>query len=52
MKIADGLGCAAARVTKSSELAGALKRGLARKGTSLVEVTVDTAVPVLYARKE
>jgi benzoylformate decarboxylase len=45
------MGCDAARVTKSSELAGALKRALAHKGTSLVEVMVDSAVPVLYARK-
>jgi benzoylformate decarboxylase len=51
VKIAEGMGCDAARVTKSSELAGALKRALAHKGTSLVEVMVDSAVPVLYARK-
>jgi benzoylformate decarboxylase len=51
VKIAEGMGCDAARVTKSSELAGALKRGLSHKGTSLVEVMVDSAVPVLYARK-
>jgi benzoylformate decarboxylase len=51
VKIAEGMGCEAARVTKSSELAGAFKRGLAHKGTSLVEVTVDSAVPVLYERR-
>jgi benzoylformate decarboxylase len=51
VKIAEGMGCAAVRVTKSSELAAALKRSLAHKGTSLVEVMVDSAVPVLYARK-
>jgi benzoylformate decarboxylase len=51
VKIAEGMGCAAERVTKSSELAGALKRGLAHQGTSLVEVMVDSAVPVLYARR-
>jgi benzoylformate decarboxylase len=51
VKIADGLGCSALRVTRSSELAGALKRSLAHKGTSLIEVMVDSAVPVLYARK-
>jgi benzoylformate decarboxylase len=50
VKIAEGMGCDAARVTKSSELAAALKRGLSHKGTSLVEVMVDSAVPVLYAR--
>jgi benzoylformate decarboxylase len=51
VKIAEGMGCETMRVTKSSELAGALKRGLAHKGTSLVEVMVDSAVPVLYERK-
>jgi benzoylformate decarboxylase len=51
VKIAEGLGCDAARVTKSSELAPALKRGLAQAGTSLIEVMVDSAVPLLYAQK-
>ncbi len=50
VKIAEGMGCDAARVTKSSELAGALKRALSHNGTSLVEVLVDSVVPVLYAR--
>jgi len=51
VKIAEGMGCEAARVTKSSELAAALKRSLAHEGTSLVEVVVDSAVPLLYERK-
>jgi benzoylformate decarboxylase len=51
VKIAEGLGCDAVRVTKSSELAPALKRGLAHDGTSLIEVKVDSAVPLLYAKK-
>ena len=51
VKIAQGMGCDAARVTTSSELAPALKRALSYKGTSLVEVMVDSAVPVLYERK-
>ena len=50
VKIAEGMGCAAMRVTKSSELAAALKRALTHQGTSLVEVMVDSAVPVLYER--
>jgi benzoylformate decarboxylase len=50
-KIAEGMGCMALRVTKSSELASGLQRGLAHQGTSLIEVTVDSAVTVLYARK-
>ena len=45
------MGCDAVRVTKSSELAPALKRGLAHDGTSLIEVMVDSAVPLLYAQK-
>ena len=51
VKITEGMGCEAVRVTKSSELASALKRALAYGGTSLVEVIVDSAVPVLYERK-
>ena len=50
-KIAEGMGCMALRATKSSELAGTLKRGLAHQGTSVIEVMVDSAVPVLYARR-
>ncbi|SHN79047.1 benzoylformate decarboxylase [Bradyrhizobium erythrophlei] len=51
VKIAEGLGCDATRVTRSSELAGALKRALSHDGTSVVEVMVDSTVPVLYERK-
>jgi benzoylformate decarboxylase len=51
VRIAQGLGCDAVRVTKSSELASALKRGLAQDGVGLIEVVVDSAVPLLYARK-
>jgi benzoylformate decarboxylase len=51
VKIAEGHGCDAARVTRASELAPALKRALAHKGTSLVEVMVDSAVPLLYTQK-
>ena len=50
--IAQGMGCDAVRVTRSSELAAALKRGLAYDGVSLIEVMVDSAVPMLYARKD
>jgi benzoylformate decarboxylase len=48
--IAQGLGCDAMRVTKASELEAALKRGLACDGVSLIEVMVDSAVPLLYAK--
>ena len=51
IQIAQGLGCDAVRVSKSSELAPALKRGLAHDGVSLIEVIVDSAVPLLYAQK-
>jgi benzoylformate decarboxylase len=51
VKIAEGHGCDAVRVTGASELAPALKRALAYKGTSLVEVIVDSAVPLLYAQQ-
>jgi benzoylformate decarboxylase len=51
VKIAEGHGCHAMRVTKSSELAPALKRALSLSGTSLVEVMVEQAVPVLYERR-
>jgi len=51
VKLAEGMGCDAVRVSKSSKLAGALKRGLAHAGTSLIEVMVDSAVPLLYAPK-
>ena len=51
VSIAQGMGCDAMRVTKAVELAGALKRGLSYAGTSLIEVMVDSAVPLLYAHK-
>src|SRR5207253_1965013 len=51
VKLAEGMGCHAVRVTKSAELAGALRNGLGHDGTSLIEVMVDSAVPLLYAQK-
>jgi len=51
VKLAEGMGCDAVRVTRSSELKPALKRGLAHGGTSLIEVMVDSAVPMLYAQR-
>jgi benzoylformate decarboxylase len=51
VRIAQGMGCDAVRVGKSSELASALQRGLAHDGVSLIEVMVDSAVPLLYAPK-
>lgn len=51
VKIAQGMGCHAVRVEKSSELSGALAHGFAQAGVSLIEVIVDSAVPVLYGQK-
>ncbi|MCK1649855.1 benzoylformate decarboxylase [Bradyrhizobium sp. 149] len=51
VRLAEGMGCHAVRVTKAAELGEALKRGMAFEGTSLVEVVVDSAVPVLYGQK-
>jgi hypothetical protein len=51
VRIAEGLGCDAVRVSKASELAPALARGLAHDGVCLIEVMVDSAVPLLYAQK-
>jgi benzoylformate decarboxylase len=51
VKLAQGHGCEAVRVTKSSELTSALKHALSYNGTSLVEVMVDSAVPLLYTQK-
>lgn len=51
VKLAEGMGCDAMRVTKSAELASAYQRGLSHQGTSLIEVMVDSAVPLLYTQK-
>lgn len=51
IRLAEGMGCDAVRVSKAAELGEALKRGMAYEGTSLVEVVVDSAVPVLYGQK-
>ena len=52
VKIAEGMGCHAVRVAKACELASALKYGLSYNGVSLIEVMVDSAVPLLYAKKD
>jgi benzoylformate decarboxylase len=51
VKIAEGMGAHAVRVSKSAELAGVFKDSLQHPGVSLVEVIVDSAVPVLYGQK-
>jgi benzoylformate decarboxylase len=51
VRIAEGMGCDAVRVSRASELGPALARGLAHDGVSLIEVMVDSAVPLLYAQK-
>jgi benzoylformate decarboxylase len=50
VSIAQGLGCDAVRISRSSELIPALKRGMTHGGASVIEVMVDSAVPLLYAR--
>jgi benzoylformate decarboxylase len=50
VRIAEGMGCDAVRVSKASELAPALSRGLAHDGVSLIEVMVESAVPLLYGK--
>ncbi|RIK98895.1 MAG: benzoylformate decarboxylase [Proteobacteria bacterium] len=49
--IAQGFGASAERVEKAADLVAALRRGFARGGTHVVEVVVDSAVPMLYDRK-
>ena len=51
VKIAEGMGCHAVRVGKASELAPTLARAMSYDGVSLVEVMVDSSVPLLYAPK-
>jgi benzoylformate decarboxylase len=51
VQIAQGMGCDAVRITKAVELPSALARGLSHDGVSLVEVMVDSAVPLLYTQK-
>ncbi len=51
VRLAEGMGCDAVRVSKAAELGGALQRAMAFEGTSLIEVVVDSAVPVLYGQK-
>jgi benzoylformate decarboxylase len=52
VRIAEGMGCDAVRVSKASELEDTLARGLAHHGVSLVEVMVESAVPLLYGKKD
>jgi benzoylformate decarboxylase len=52
VKLAEGMGCHAVRASNAAELAPALNSGLTHDGVSLIEVMVDSAVPVLYAKKD
>jgi benzoylformate decarboxylase len=52
VKIAEGFGCDAMRVTQATDLAPALTRALAYDGVSVVDVVVDATVPQLYAAKD
>ena len=52
VKLAEGMGCDAVRIDKSADLIPALKRSMTSKGVSVIEVIVDSAVPLLYAKKD
>ena len=41
IKVAEGLGCAAVRVTKKEEVASAIKQALENKAPTLIEVVID-----------
>ncbi len=51
VKIAEGLGCDAVRVERAADLRAALALSFTHRGVSLVEVIVDSAVPILYGPK-
>src|SRR5206468_8324919 len=51
VKIAEGLGCDAARVTNAADLPAALARSFTHTGVSVVEVSLDSAVPLLHRQK-
>lgn len=51
VKIAQGLGCDAVRVSEAAKLGAALKKGFTSSNTTLIEVMVDFAVPILYGQK-
>jgi benzoylformate decarboxylase len=51
VRLAEGMGCAAVRVGTCAELIPALKHAFTESGTNLIEVIVDSAVPILYGQK-
>ncbi|HVV93305.1 MAG TPA: benzoylformate decarboxylase [Hyphomicrobiales bacterium] len=48
VKLAEGMGCPARRVTKPKALGPALNEALAADGPMLLSVAIDATVPVLY----
>jgi len=52
VKLAEGMGCDAVRIDKSADLIPALKHSMTSRGVSVIEVIVDSAVPLLYAKKD
>jgi benzoylformate decarboxylase len=52
VKLAEGMGCDAVRIEKSADLIPALKRSMTSEGVSVLEVVVDSSVPLLYAKKD
>jgi benzoylformate decarboxylase len=50
-QLALSMGCHAVQVSRSAELERVLNEGLTHHGVCLIEVMVDSAVPVLYGQK-
>ena len=48
VRLAEGMGCAAERVTKAHEIGPALERAFGGDGPRLLDVAVDPGVPLLY----
>ncbi|ABD08631.1 benzoylformate decarboxylase [Rhodopseudomonas palustris HaA2] len=50
VQLAQSMGCVAERVSRCEDLAPVLARALAHDGVFVVEATLDSAVPLLYAK--
>jgi benzoylformate decarboxylase len=51
VRLAQGLGCETLRVDKAAQLEAALRKSFSAAGTNMIEVIVDSAVPLLYGQK-
>lgn len=50
--LARGLGCDSVRIAGAAELVPALQRAFGQAGTNVIEVMVDSAVPILYEQRQ